>query len=317
PYFNETHPCWSPDGKYLYFTRCTKINFLDSANMALGIVPLLASIHYDLLRARFYEDSLTFGDPEVVVSSSDVGNQSISLPRVSPNGKFLMFCVHGHGTFGSWQRDCDLWLAKIPTEKVATDNLNKNVREKELKSEKFANRTSIETSTKASTGAPMKTSIGLSRFQIWPCKPLNSNADADSYHSWSRNSHWVVFASKRQDGFYTRLYIGYVDSNGRTYKPFMLPIKNPEVYLSEMYLYNICELITGPVPLSQRELIKVVKTDPKQVKYKFIGGSDYYKDIPDGSSGASMNTQTGKSIDSTRFRKTPTNSGSNLDKGFQ
>ena len=38
---------------------------------------------------------------------------------------------------------------------------------------------------------------------------LNS-PDTDSYHSWSSNSDWVVFSSRRDNGLYTLPYICYI-----------------------------------------------------------------------------------------------------------
>ena len=40
---------------------------------------------------------------------------------------------------------------------------------------------------------------------------------SDTYHSWkSSNSHWFVFASKRDDPDYTESLIFYVDSTGKS-----------------------------------------------------------------------------------------------------
>ncbi len=46
---------------------------------------------------------------------------------------------------------------------------------------------------------------------------------ADSFHSWSSNSRWIVFASRRDDRTYSRLYISYIDEHGKASKPFLLP----------------------------------------------------------------------------------------------
>ena len=48
---------------------------------------------------------------------------------------------------------------------------------------------------------------------------LNS-PDTDSYHSWSSNSDWVVFSSRRDNGLYTLPYIchiGTVSLRNRSY----------------------------------------------------------------------------------------------------
>lgn len=75
---------------------------------------------------------------------------------------------------------------------------------------------------------------------------LNSN-ETESYHSWSSNSRWVVFSSRRVDGLYTRPYIAHIDPNGRASKPFLLP-QNDVVYYSRlMKSFNIPEFIKGKV----------------------------------------------------------------------
>lgn len=66
--------------------------------------------------------------------------------------------------------------------------------------------------------------------------------NADTYHSWSSNSRWVVFASKRDDKVYGRPYIVYIDAEGRCSKPFLLPQRNPQNYNTTLKSYNIPEL---------------------------------------------------------------------------
>ena len=79
----------------------------------------------------------------------------------------------------------------------------------------------------------------------------------DSYHSWSSNSRWMVFSSRRGDGLYTRLYIAFIDENGNTGKPFLLPQKDPAKYYPEtLYSFNIPEFITSPVDLDMRKIAK-------------------------------------------------------------
>lgn len=279
--FNETHPAWSTDGEWLYFARCKKNNPEGTAS-AETVINTLKNIKYDLMRAKFNIDSLCFEEPELVVSAKELGSKSVSLPRISPDGRFLMFCAHESGTFASWHRDSDLYMVDL-------DAFNN---QQALKiDDKF-----VDTNNDAMVDATDSTD----KQKIWwACDGLNSNFDSDSYHAWSSNSRWVIFASKREDGFYTRLYIGYVDENGNTYKPFLLPMENPEKYLSDLYLYNVCEFIKGPVPLNQKEIVDVVRGDAKQVNYEFRDGVDslaLMKQKIDASSGASTNVQNMDSI---------------------
>lgn len=73
------------------------------------------------------------------------------------------------------------------------------------------------------------------------------NSDrSDTYHSWSGNSRWIVFASKRGDGQYGRPYIAYIDVQGRAYRPFAVPQENPEFYDDCLKSFNIPDLSPYP-----------------------------------------------------------------------
>ena len=75
---------------------------------------------------------------------------------------------------------------------------------------------------------------------------VNSD-DVESYHSWSSNSRWLVFSSRRIDGLYTRPYLVHIDENGKTGKPFVLPQEDPDFYSRFMFSYNIPEFVKGKV----------------------------------------------------------------------
>jgi len=77
---------------------------------------------------------------------------------------------------------------------------------------------------------------------------LNNNTNyANSYKSWSTNSHWLAFASKRDNGLYSKIYFSYIDKNGQAYKPFVLPQKDPEYYDFLLKSYNVPELMKNEV----------------------------------------------------------------------
>lgn len=84
------------------------------------------------------------------------------------------------------------------------------------------------------------------------------NSDrSDTYHSWASNSHWFVFASKRGDGQYGKPYFAYVDGKGKTYKPFVLPQKDPEHYYLTFKSYNIPELSASTLPFDAIDIKQV------------------------------------------------------------
>ncbi|MFZ2338708.1 MAG: hypothetical protein WAW07_03170 [Bacteroidales bacterium] len=84
--------------------------------------------------------------------------------------------------------------------------------------------------------------------------PSVNSRRSDSYHSWSSEGRWFVFASKRVDNMYGRPYFAYIGSDGRASKPFVLPQKDPEFYDYFLKSYNIPELSKGPVPFNAHDV---------------------------------------------------------------
>lgn len=88
--------------------------------------------------------------------------------------------------------------------------------------------------------------------------PINSEYN-ESWHSWSKNSRWILFSSKRGSGIFTRLYFSYIDSAGNAHKPFILPQRDPSFYDSFTDCYNVQEFADAPVQFSQRQLLNAVR----------------------------------------------------------
>ncbi len=84
-----------------------------------------------------------------------------------------------------------------------------------------------------------------------------NSALSDTYHSWSSNSRWFVFASKRDDGQYGKPYFAYIDREGKARKPFALPQQDPEHYDNTLKSYNIPELSASPVPFDATDIRKL------------------------------------------------------------
>ncbi len=103
PYL-ETFPEWSPDGRYLYYCRARQT--ADSSDFA--------EIKYDLVRKAFDQESFTFGKTEVVFDALSI-EKSVSFPRISPDGQYLVFTLHNNGNFSIWHKEADLYLHNIHT----------------------------------------------------------------------------------------------------------------------------------------------------------------------------------------------------------
>ena len=132
----------------------------------------------------------------MVYKASD-SSKSISYPKCSPDGKYILFSVSDYGTFPIWHPETDLWMLELSTGKIN--------------------------------------------------KMSQTNGQySDSYHSWSSNSKWIAFASKRDDRVYGRPYFAHISSDGKVSKAFLLPQKNPNSYLNTLKSYNIPELYNTP-----------------------------------------------------------------------
>lgn len=89
--------------------------------------------------------------------------------------------------------------------------------------------------------------LDLYTGQVDSMAVVNSDR-SDTYSSWSSNSRWFVFASKRDDGLYGKPYFSYVDAEGKAHKPFVLPQIDPSMYDYVLKSFNIPELSRGKVP---------------------------------------------------------------------
>ena len=107
----ETNPCWSGDGQYLYF------NSSDSL-FTKHYEPNM--MKYDIFRIKFNSDSLTWGENEMVFNATK-DNKSATYPKVSPDNKYLLFTRADWGTSTQTNKSADLWL--IDLEKNTSRNI--------------------------------------------------------------------------------------------------------------------------------------------------------------------------------------------------
>lgn len=203
----ETFPAWSPDGATLYFS-CARIP--DNAKDG-QLKEVYDSIRYDILSVKYDADKGTFASDIDTVFSATGHGKSASLPRISPDGKYMLTCVSDFGTFHIWHKEADLWITDLAS-KVSH-----------------------------------------------PLENANSKG-ADSYHSWSSNNRWIVFSSRRDDGFYTRPYICHIDEKGKASKAFIVPQKSPDYYESLMKSYNVPEFMVREFKVPRRALVKAIES---------------------------------------------------------
>lgn len=194
----ETFPTFSPDGKYIYYCSADTVSLPQD----------IKNLQYSLVRIPFDESTGTIGTQVDTLFSE----RSVCHPRLSPDGRFVLYTVADYGTFPIWHPEADLQMMNLQTGSI--DNLNN----------------------------------------------VNSQK-SDTYHSWSSNSRWFVFASKRDDGLYGKPYFCYVDKDGKAHKPFCLPQKHPSFYDNNLKSFNAPELGKGKVPFDVDDVAKVMKKE--------------------------------------------------------
>ena len=94
----ETLPNWSADGRYLYFCSNDPVP-----------VERYREVRYDLMRIGYDAADGQWGELEPVLLAEDTG-RSITEPRVSPDGRWLLFCMSDYGAFPVYQASSDLYL---------------------------------------------------------------------------------------------------------------------------------------------------------------------------------------------------------------
>ena len=203
----ETFPTFSPDGKYIYYCLA------DSVALPRDIKKL----QYRLVRIPFDEATATIGSKvDTLVGNVAVPQQqtkrSVCHPRLSPDGRYILYTVADYGTFPIWHPEADLQLMDLHTGAIDTLAI--------VNSEK-----------------------------------------SDTYHSWSSNSRWFVFASKRDDGLYGKPYFCYIDKDGKAHKPFCLPQAHPTFYDNNLKSFNAPELGKGKVPFDVNDVAKAMKQE--------------------------------------------------------
>ncbi|MBR6030959.1 MAG: PD40 domain-containing protein [Bacteroidaceae bacterium] len=219
----ETFPCWAPDGRTLYYCSSYVKPLLDpslpDSTVTQQLLLKFDSIRYNLMSIPFDPKTRSFGKPRLEVDAAIEG-KSISVPRVSPDGRYVLYTKGDYGQFHIWHKSSDLWVKDLQTD------------------------------------------------SCYALAEANS-PDVDSFHSWSSNSRWFVFSSRRMDSNYTRPFIAYFDKQGRAHKAFVIPQEDPEWNILLLKSYNVPELSRDAVRISMQDLRQCIyETDGENATYK-------------------------------------------------
>lgn len=205
----ENMPVWSPDGRTLYY--------LSAPEAIAGNDKSLLHSHYSLMRIAYSTKLNTWGEAELVLDADSTG-MSISMPAISPDGKYMVCSMSDYGYFTIFHRQSDLYLIDLETKAFRKLALN--------------------------------------------------SSHAESFSSWSSNGRWLVFSSKRMDEVFSRTFIAYIDEDGNTHEPFVLPQKDPTIYDRLLANFNLPQLVTGKIELSPEEIRNKVLEDAEMVDFR-------------------------------------------------
>lgn len=121
----ECFPAWTPDGKTLYYCSA-HFEFADSGNHETQVIDRYKDIKYDIYRKSFDPATHRFGPHQLVYSASAKG-RSATFPRISPDGRYLLFGEGEFGCFHVWHPDADLHIIDLQTMKERKlENVNSN-----------------------------------------------------------------------------------------------------------------------------------------------------------------------------------------------
>lgn len=264
---NCVYPYWHPQGKYIAYSQnntaqafhCGDANRVEVYDMESRVVV------YDIANNK-------------LLTSPELNSEKTftSEPSFSPDGKYLYFISADSVNMSKHTKEVRYDICRIGFNPL-DGSFSKEVD------------TLINTSKDSLTSSfprpsydgkyLLYTRFNYGQFAIWHKEadlwilnletkenyPLtNANSSyADSYHSWSQNSEWIVFESRRDDGFYTRAYIAYIDKNGKAAKAFLLPQQSPEYNRKLMYSFNVPEFATKEFVFDKGVLESKLKSDTK------------------------------------------------------
>lgn len=194
----ETFPTWSPDGAWLYFCSAHYEVHDTTVNIARDVANNAKEVKYNIYRRSFDPSTRSFGERELVYDCAAEG-QSGTLPRISPDGRYLLYASGDYGCFHIWHSHADIRM------------------------------------------------IDLTDGSCHHLDPVNSPL-ADSYPTWSSTGRWILLASRRNDGNYSRIYIAYFDRQGEVHKAFEIPQADPFYTIALLKSYNRPEPMVEAAP---------------------------------------------------------------------
>ena len=225
----ELFPSWSPDGKWLYYCSA-HYEYKGKYEDTDELLAQYKTLQYNLYRISFDEETMTFGEPELIYDAVSK-NRSAVQPRVSQDGRYVLFAEGPWGLFHIWHTSADINILDLNSiDHLATpDTCQNNV-----------------------------------QFSMVNVQCLNSLLP-ESYPSFSSNDRWIMFESRRDDGNYTRTYFAYFDKEGKVHKPFEVPAEDPEYFRLLLRSWSRPEFMKEPVRITPRQFYEKALTEPIKI----------------------------------------------------
>jgi Tol biopolymer transport system component len=104
-YWAENCPVFSPDGKWLYFITAKRQVYPTDYDKE----------RYSLCRVSFDAATGRIGEQVDTLISADRIGKSVTWPRPSYDGKYIMYTQVDYGYFSIWHPESDLWILDLTT----------------------------------------------------------------------------------------------------------------------------------------------------------------------------------------------------------
>ena len=108
----EVFPAWAPDGKTLYYCSAHFERQDTARTKGQEVQNRFRELKYNIYRKAFNPDTRQFGPRELVFDAA-AKDSSATFPRISPDGRYLLFTMGNYGYFHIWHHDADLWMMDL------------------------------------------------------------------------------------------------------------------------------------------------------------------------------------------------------------
>lgn len=262
----STYFGFSPSGRYIVFSCNVVVPAVQaSAQKRLEVYDTVSDIYVADLEKNIIIHSPLLSD----------STRLETFPTFSPDGKYIYYCSSPSVELPQDYKKLKYVLAKISFDE-ATGTIGTQV------DTLFSERSVCHPRVSPDGERLLFTVQDYGTFPIWHkeadlwmmnlrtgmmdmLQVVNSDM-SDTYHSWSSNSRWFVFASKRDDGLYGKPYFCYVDKNGKAHKPFCLPQEDPAFYDNFLKSFNAPEMVKGKIPFDAVDVADALRKPAEPFK---------------------------------------------------